>query len=1408
MKQIIHISDIHIRYGDKKSCRYEEYCIVFDNLMKSIIHKIEFNDLKYEDFVIIVTGDIFHNKNIVGNYGLELYNMLINGLSNIGRTIIFHGNHDRSQNEISQPSLISSTIQTKSLTILKKTQSFTIDNVGFSYVNIDDTLDALSTVGRINKLPPFPDIEKEVQYKIALFHGTFVSAKLYNGTEIPESNCASSYPFSWISHFDYALLGDIHLRQQGINKNVLWGYSGSLLQQNYGEDIVEHGYMIWDLEKRSIENVNVYNPYGYINIMIKNNNIFLRNNGKYTDKLDCFISGNEDYFPKNIEIRTFSAFNCDNTKELYSIFNKHNISFTILGNKLNTNDKIKSTIVEKVDNNDIIHINKDTFIEYLKKYIPSKYYDKASDIIKNLNVLLFNIDNCPCDLIDESLKKNKEISLLIKACNLNDNVKAKHPFTIEYLEWENLYCYEGGNSINFAEAINSTLLICGNNGTGKSAIYDIITLAIWGVITKDKQNSLSKNGIINYKHKTAYTIIDISVDGVKYQIKRKYSIQSDIKSANKSNIEIYKYDNGKKELIKKNNACNEFIKLQFNTLDDFLTCSMITQVVDNDILKMDYKECTAIIDKASNINEIYELFNLFKVCLNKYKDFKKTIDNKTQVYQHILATTEVNDDNEEDLVIELRDLDEKYSELMKINNSITIDILDKKYKDLKNIKSVEKEITDIEYDDYTTRLNELKVYFKKFDYTHIQENALKYDVDTVIPEKIEKPCEYSIIKEEQLFLSKYVKPVIIPVNKICDIEIQYKEILEKINDLNEEKPVFGKNKIREINEIVYEIEKIFGEDNPINDLKDFLSNNIGIASSSNSNNSSDISYKYYLELLSDNDKIAKSIETGYEYINDCDNNISKQQNKRGLLTIYPIPQNIQKEEKNYIDITDDYDEYKNKLLEYEIILNDYYKSLEDIDIINIKIEKYLNELNTLKNNEEYGYDPCCKYCCARSWVIRMKELENIIINNKTELDNQYDKIYNREDVDYILIYNDYNILKEKILIHELRVEWFNYDKYISYEKNISRETEVNIQNKNEMMIKITENNKKITDNTCLINSFNKHSHILYTEYDNTLQYDKYIVWKDKYTGMNILKNKIETDIKITKDYQEYITYIKPRIKNLNILIYNYNEWEKYDNIINIKLSHEYILINDKINKQEEYYKYIKYKDINVSINKKKAVLEEIDICSLDIKTKSDNITKILTLKEYNKKNNDNYEYYLKENIKITETIDILDIIIDNFKTYKIDLYENHILKKLMIKTNSYIKLLCHENTKNFELDFMINEHKDIIHINWLIHNTCSDNTIKQVISINQASGFQKFVISLALRMSLYSNTQTEQLFIDEGFTACDNQNLSLVPSFLKKLLNTFSCIVIVSHIDIIKDSADIIVNIEYDKNTKTSHIKL
>jgi DNA repair exonuclease SbcCD ATPase subunit len=121
----------------------------------------------------------------------------------------------------------------------------------------------------------------------------------------------------------------------------------------------------------------------------------------------------------------------------------------------------------------------------------------------------------------------------------------------------------------------------------------------------------------------------------------------------------------------------------------------------------------------------------------------------------------------------------------------------------------------------------------------------------------------------------------------------------------------------------------------------------------------------------------------------------------------------------------------------------------------------------------------------------------------------------------------------------------------------------------------------------------------------------------------------------------------------------------------------------------------------------------------------------------------------------------------------------------------------------------------MVHIYWLIHN---DNIVhigggsdsdKQYISVSQASGFQRFAISLALRMSLYFNNYDvlcRQLFIDEGFINFDKNNLSVVPVFLKSLLHYFNTIVILSHIDIIQDSVDETAEICFDKANGVSMI--
>jgi DNA repair exonuclease SbcCD ATPase subunit len=184
---------------------------------------------------------------------------------------------------------------------------------------------------------------------------------------------------------------------------------------------------------------------------------------------------------------------------------------------------------------------------------------------------------------------------------------------------------------------------------------------------------------------------------------------------------------------------------------------------------------------------------------------------------------------------------------------------------------------------------------------------------------------------------------------------------------------------------------------------------------------------------------------------------------------------------------------------------------------------------------------------------------------------------------------------------------------------------------------------------------------------------------------------------------------------------------------------------------------------------------------------------------------------------LDNTIEILETIIINFQAFRIEMYDKYVLNKLTERANKIIKTLCHTETKPFKLDYIITVIKDIIHINWLINNDYNnglerkenENT-KQIISINQASGYQQFVISMALRMSLFMNKyeiRCNQLFIDEGFINFDKYNLSIVPAFIKSLLSYFNNIIIVSHIDLIQDNIDEMVEIKYNKLTLISSIE-
>jgi len=90
--------------------------------------------------------------------------------------------------------------------------------------------------------------------------------------------------------------------------------------------------------------------------------------------------------------------------------------------------------------------------------------------------------------------------------------------------------------------------------------------------------------------------------------------------------------------------------------------------------------------------------------------------------------------------------------------------------------------------------------------------------------------------------------------------------------------------------------------------------------------------------------------------------------------------------------------------------------------------------------------------------------------------------------------------------------------------------------------------------------------------------------------------------------------------------------------------------------------------------------------------------------------------------------------------------------------------------------------------------------------IECGSGMEKMVSSLALRVALTnisSLSKSDMLIIDEGFGSLDSGNIEAVTGLLQKLRNWYRLIVLISHVDLVKDCVDDIIEIaSYDKNAK------
>lgn len=156
---------------------------------------------------------------------------------------------------------------------------------------------------------------------------------------------------------------------------------------------------------------------------------------------------------------------------------------------------------------------------------------------------------------------------------------------------------------------------------------------------------------------------------------------------------------------------------------------------------------------------------------------------------------------------------------------------------------------------------------------------------------------------------------------------------------------------------------------------------------------------------------------------------------------------------------------------------------------------------------------------------------------------------------------------------------------------------------------------------------------------------------------------------------------------------------------------------------------------------------------------------------------------------------LLDSLCQVMARFHTDVYKDKVMPMLLGQVNAILSQICDDRPL-----FLENDTKG-----WYLRDGGSRPPI------GRASGFQQFIIGIAMRIALgqigASGIKPRQLFLDESFTSFDSSNLSRVPAFLKHLTRNklYDSIILVTHLEELKSCAEVHVYITRKKDV--SHIE-
>ena len=477
-----------------------------------------------------------------------------------------------------------------------------------------------------------------------------------------------------------------------------------MVQQNFGESLNGHGFLVWDLDSMKYEAIDIPNEYGYYTLDVDNGVVPI-----VTD------------MPKKprLRVRLSNTDTSDTKKVITEIKMRYGVEdFTIIRtdsfNKQKTGNRLS-----KLDFEDVADVNyQNTLIrDYVQRMMP---FTTTSDL-DGLDII------------------NRDINSRIVQEEIHRNIHWK-PIKFTF---SNMFSYGEANKIDFSK-VGGLMGLFAPNAAGKSSLFDAISFCLFDKCSR----AFKAQNILNNRKSDFECQLHFQVDGIDFHIKRTARTINKGKNV-KVDVQFWKEVDGVTTSLNgtERRDTNVIIEQYVGKYEDFVLTALSLQGNNSIFIDKSQSERKDLLAQFMGLNIFDKLYETAiednKEVSVLIKNFKKTDFTSELAEKGLEKQTKKSELRGLEKTLESRSIDANdlsdrilglTKELVPVDGNLDLEKLEKKKNDIgRDILHVlsEEKIKKGKLDEYTESISEISKSIEEKKYINeqpIEEAKKEWDV--------------------------------------------------------------------------------------------------------------------------------------------------------------------------------------------------------------------------------------------------------------------------------------------------------------------------------------------------------------------------------------------------------------------------------------------------------------------------------------------------------------------------------------------------------------------------------------------------------------------------------------------------------------------------------------------------------